>query len=243
MLFHWRKDAKITLYTAVIVVVDVIFNHIYQLFFAGIALAVIAFSLQDTPESFHWPIVNALGNTGHALLHTGFFQLVVKSPVGILKSSVAVEQWMGIRIGFHRTVKRLEYQRIIIVVADHIGYDTTITEIKDRTEIDLVYLNTLIPFELCYIGEPLLVRLVRMEIPVEEVLSHILGILCLPCAAVIVVFNRGLNASGAANTQNALVIDMNMLVVPKVIIDAAVTLVRTRHVNPLYLLRQLFILQ
>ena len=34
--------------------------------------------------------------------------------------------------------------------------DTSITEVEDRAEIDLVHLQPLIPFELCHISQPFL---------------------------------------------------------------------------------------
>ena len=53
---------------------------------------------------------------------------------------------MSVRIGFNRTVKRLENQRVVISVIHHISNNTTVIEIKNGTEIDLVYLDPLIPF-------------------------------------------------------------------------------------------------
>ena len=91
MFFHRRENTKVALHTAVVVVANIIFNHIDQFFSAGKAFAVIAFPFQEAPKALHRPIVNALGHTGHTLRHTGFLQLVVEDSVGILKSSVAME--------------------------------------------------------------------------------------------------------------------------------------------------------
>lgn len=94
-----------------------------------------------------------------------------------------------------------------------------------------------IPFELRHIGKPLLIWPVRMELTVKEVFGYILRILRLPRAAVVVVLNGGFDTFGTADTENAFVVDMNVFVVPKIIIDAAVALVRTVHVDLLNLLR------
>ena len=100
MLLHRCEDAKVALYTVVVVVTDVILNHFDKLFLAGKAFAVIAFPFENAPEPFHRPIVNALSYAGHALLHTGFHQFVMEGAIGVLKTPVAMEQRMGTGIGF-----------------------------------------------------------------------------------------------------------------------------------------------
>ena len=140
-----------------VVVATGVFDHIDQFFLAGKSLAVVPFPFQDTPEAFHRPIVDALGHAGHALRHTGLFQLVMKRAAGILKAPVAMEQRMSVRVGFNGSVKGLENQRVVIPVSYDVRDNTTIIEIEDGTEIYLVYLNTLVPFELCHIGKPFLI--------------------------------------------------------------------------------------
>ena len=167
-------------------------------------LAVISFTLEDAPESFHWPIVDALGHTGHTLRHAGLLQLVMEGSVGVLKASVAMKQRMSVRIGFYGSIKGFENQRIVIPITYHIGNNATVIEIQDRTEIDLMHLYTLIPFEFCYIGKPFLIRLARMEAAVKKILRYVLRILCMPCAAVIVVLDGGLDAFDPADAKNAL---------------------------------------
>ncbi len=101
------------------------------------------------------------------------------------------------------------------------------------------YFYALIPLELRHIGEPLLIGLGGMELTVEQVLCDVLRILYPTCTAVVAVFNGGLNPSGPADTQNALVIHMNVFVVPEIVIDAPVALVRAVHVDLLNLFSQL----
>ena len=104
-----------------------------------------------------------------------------------MKSSVTVKEGIGAGIGFYSAVKGLENQWVVVPIADHIGDNSAIIEIEDRAEVDLVYLNAFIPFEFRYIGQPFLVRLVRMEVAVKEVFSNILRILCPPCSAMVTV--------------------------------------------------------
>ena len=57
---------------------------------AGEPSAVIAFPLQNSPEALHRAVINAMGNTGHTLCHSGLCKFVVEGTVGILKTSVAI---------------------------------------------------------------------------------------------------------------------------------------------------------
>lgn len=91
MLFHGRQDTELALYPASVVIADVILDHIDQSFLAVEPLTVVAFPLEDTPEALHGAIVNAMCNTGHALRHIRFLNLVVKGSVRILESPVTME--------------------------------------------------------------------------------------------------------------------------------------------------------
>ena len=175
--------------------------------------------------------------------HTGFLQLVMEGTVGVLKPSVTMKERMGAGIGFHSPVKGPENQRIVIPVTYDIGDNTTVIEVEDGTEKDLVHLNALIPSKLRDIGRPFLIWLVRMEVAAKNILSYILRILCPPRAAVVTVLDGGLDALGPADTENALVIHVNMFIVPKVVIDAAVAFIRVLHVDLLDLLCDLLVLQ
>ena len=109
MFLHRCQNAQIALYPAVVVVGNVVLNHLHKLFAAGEPLAVISLSFQNAPETFHWTVVNALGNSGHTLLHLGFLQLVVEHSVCVLKTSVAVEQRMCVGVGFYSGIQGVKY--------------------------------------------------------------------------------------------------------------------------------------
>ena len=91
MLLHRREDAEAPLHTSVVVITDVILDHVDQFLLAGEALSVVSLPFQNAPEAFHWSIVNTLGHAGHTLGYAGLLQFVVEGSVGILKSSVAME--------------------------------------------------------------------------------------------------------------------------------------------------------
>ena len=212
MLFHWRQDTQIALHPSGIVITDIVFNHLDEVSLAGEPSAVIALPLQNPPEALHRAIINAVGNTGHTLCHSGLYKFVVEGTVGILKSSVAVKQGMCVRIGLNRLVECFENQRIIVALTERIGHDTPVTEIQNGAQIAFVNLGSLIPLEFCYIGKPLLVGLCSIELPVQKILGKILRILRLPGTSTVVVFHGGAYISGPANTEYPLVIDMNAIV-------------------------------
>ena len=81
------------------------------------------------------------------------------------------------------------------------------------------------PLEFCYVGKPLLIRLVRMKVSIKQILSHKLRILCLSGAAVVAVLDGGLDTLCTANPENALVVHMNVVVMPEIVVDTAVSLV------------------
>ena len=159
-----------------------------------------------------------------------------------MKAAITVEKWMSVRIGLYGPVKGLKDQRIIVAITDHKGNNTTVIEVQNSTEIDLVHLNALIPFELCYIGQPFFVGFLCMKIAVKKILGYILWIFCMPRAAVVVVLDGGFDALSPADAKNSFVVYMNMLVVLQIVIDATVALVRVLHVDLLDLLRNLLVL-
>ena len=200
VLLHRRQDTEISLYTPGVVITDEVLYHLNQIFLAGETLAVITLPFQDTPEALHRAVVDAVRHARHALLHPSLFELVMKCPVRVLKSSVAVEQRMGVRIGLDRFVKGLVYQHVVIALADDIADDAPVTEIENGAEINLVHLYAFVPLEFCHVREPLLVGLICMELTVKKVLCYVLRVLRLPRAAVAAVLDGRLDPLVAADT-------------------------------------------
>ena len=107
----------------------ILLDHLDKLVLAGKLSAVIALPFQDAPEALHRTVVNTMRHTGHTLRHSRLHELVVESAVGVLEPSVAVEQRMRVRIGFHSLVEGFENQRIIVAFAEHIGHDAPVTKV------------------------------------------------------------------------------------------------------------------
>ena len=92
---------------------------------------------------------------------------------------------MRTRVFLQRVVKGLEYQGIVVSVTKYIGNDSAVTQVKDCTQVNLVYCNPFIPFELCNICEPFLVEIICMEITIYDVFCKELGILGMARTAIV----------------------------------------------------------
>ena len=109
MLLDRGQHSESSLVSFVVVVIDVVFDHGYKILATAEALAIVAFSLQNSPESFHRTIVDALGYSGHTLSHAGIFQFGMECPVGVLESPVAVAKRCSSRISSYSPVERSEH--------------------------------------------------------------------------------------------------------------------------------------
>ena len=74
---------------------------------------------------------------------------------------------MSLRICLNSPVKGFVNKWIVIVFTQHIRHDTSVTEIQNGAQIELMYLNAFLPFELCYIGEPFFIRFFCIELAVQ----------------------------------------------------------------------------
>ena len=155
MLFHRGQHAQITLHPSGVVIMDIGLNHLHKLPLAGKPSAVIAFPLQDAPEALHRAVIDAMRHAGHALRHACLHELVVESAVGVLESSVTMEQGMRVRIGFHSLIKGLENQRIVIAFAEHIGHDAPVAKVEDGAQIEFMYHYTVKSLEFRHLSETL----------------------------------------------------------------------------------------
>ena len=94
--------------------------------------------LHNSPETFHWAIVDAMPNAGHGLLHTLLRELELECFTGILEPPVTVEQRGCIRIFANRLLKCVKHQLIVIVSAYDAGDNRPIIEIEDGAQIELL---------------------------------------------------------------------------------------------------------
>ena len=231
MFFQRRQYTEIALDSSAVVVANITLNRLDKRLLAVELLPIVALSLQDSPEALHGSVVDTPAYAGHALYHTGLFQLVVKGSAGVLESPVAVEERMRVRVGRNCPVQGLENQRVIVAFTDHIRHDAPVAQIENGAEIELMYRDPFIPFEFRHIREPFLVGLVRVELPVQEVLGQILRILCVAGTAVAAVLDGGLDPQDAAYAQHPLVVDADAMVVTQAVIDPPVAHLRVFSVD------------
>ena len=149
---------------------------------------------------------------------------------------------MCVRICFYSLIEGLEYKSIVIAVTHDIGNNSPVTEIQDRTQVDLMNFNSIIPFEFCNIGEPLFVGMLCVKLTVQTIICNILRILGLPGASTVVVLNCGFHILCPANSQNPLIVDMETVIMTQIVIDPAISLVRAFYVDFLHCFCNLFIL-
>lgn len=154
MELHRSHDRKATLDAAVVVEINVVCNHLYELRPAGEPVAIVAFPFQDAPEAFHWTVIKAMCHAGHTLLHTCRAQLLVENSACILEALVTVEQWVGLWLSGNGGVKCIKNEFVVVVIANSEGDYPSITKVQNSAEIYLVYFGTHIVFELGHIGQP-----------------------------------------------------------------------------------------
>lgn len=70
-----------------------------------------------------------------------------------------------------------------------------------------------------------------MKLPIQKIFRKVLRVLRLPRAAVAGVLDGRFDAAMPADAQHTLIVHADTLVMPQVVIDAAVALVRAIHVN------------
>ena len=142
-----------------------------------------------------------------------------------------MEDGVGIRICFHCLVKGLKNKRIIITVTNNEGNNATVIQIQNGAQIDFVDISSFVPFELRHIGQPLLVGCLGMEITVQYILCNILRVLGPSCTAVVAVLDGGLDVFLATDPQHPFVVNVDAVVMTKIIVDAAISFVGAFHVD------------
>ena len=136
------------------------------------------------------------------------------------------------RIDGNRLIKRIEDQRVVVAVTDHICDDPPVIEIKDRAKIDfMLVLVLIIPFEFGDICQPFFIGLISCKLPVQDVLSNELRIVCLSGTSVIRVLDRGLDPFLSADPEYAFIVYIDSMITLQIIPYSAIALIRTGHVD------------
>ena len=91
VLFHWGEHSQSALVAFVVVIVDVFGDHLNHLLATGKFMLVVTFSFQNPPESFHWAIVDAFTDSGHALDHPMIKKLLMEHIACVLESPITVK--------------------------------------------------------------------------------------------------------------------------------------------------------
>ena len=212
MILGRRHQMKIPLDPPGVIVVDILLNSSDQVLLGGKSPPIVLLALQDAPEAFHGPIINAVGNSGHALLHVVFLQLRAELSARILESPVTMKQWMSARFQLHSSIKGVQDQRIVIVIPNYVGYDPAVIKIQNSTQIYFVNFDPDVILELCHIGEPFFVWCVSMKIPVKIVPCDVCRIIAAFSTVLRFPFDCRLDVFLSADSQDPFIIDTNFVV-------------------------------
>ena len=148
----------------------VIFNSGNKRITARELFKIVHFGLQNTPPTFHRSVVKTSSNTGHTLDHTRFNKLLVENLVCVLESSVAMEDWLCIRIKTSRFIKCCENQFIVVTVSYLVCNNASVLKVKYCRKVEFLYLRTNLILKLRNVGKPFFKRNGRLEISVKYVL-------------------------------------------------------------------------
>ena len=227
-------DTQTALKAGGIVVGDISSDHVRQGLPAGEPPAIVAFPLEDAPETLHGAVVDAFAHPGHTLSHPGGSQLVMEDLCGVLEPPVAVEEGMGAGVFGNGPVQGIVNQGSVVGIPEGESHDPPVTQVQDGAQVEFPHRGTRMVVEFCHISEPFLVGPVRMEVPVQQVLRCVLGCTAPLGTALSDVLYRRADVQAPADTQGALVIDGCLMVARQVIPDAAVALVRALSVDLLH---------
>ena len=124
------------------------------------------FTLEQSEEVFYHSVVQTVAFTAHALPDTFPLEHPLILFVLVLPTLVRMKNQIGsIRYLLKSLVQHGRYHAQYWSVRDRIADQIAAMQIKNGREIEFLSKQT----ELCHIGNPLLVRLFGMEVPVQQV--------------------------------------------------------------------------
>ena len=159
-----RQALQFCLDPAVVVVIQICNEFQFEVFHGLKFLQVQQFALEQPEEVFYHRIVQTVSLAAHTLANTFLpehllvlFVLVLPALIGMENEVCSIRNFCKCLVQHGR--HHAEHRTIRYGVTDQIAA----AQIKDGREIELLSKQT----ELCHIGDPLLVRPVRMEVPIQ----------------------------------------------------------------------------
>ena len=156
----------------VVVIVDVVVYGCNKLFPVCELPSVVCLSLEDSPESFHRAIVDAVCHSGHAVEASVLLHQAEELLACVLESTVTVAEGMSIRLCIKRIPESLHHDRIVVAVAYPVCDYAPVIEIEDCAEVYLVHISIIVILEFRDICEPFLIGFRGCEFPVEYVVGN-----------------------------------------------------------------------
>ena len=161
-----RQALKLCLDTAVIVVVKIVNQLGFELFKGLKFLQIQQLTFQQPKEILNHRIVQTVTLAAHTLLNAFLLQQPLVPLVLILPALVGMENEIGAvrylyKGFFHHFSYHGQHRMVVNRVADNI----TAVKIKDGREVQLLPKQV----ELCDVGHPLLVGLVRLKVALQKI--------------------------------------------------------------------------
>ena len=122
-------------------------------------------------------------------------------------------------------IQRIKNEFVVVSVTNNVADDSPVTQIKDRTQIELVDNWTFTPLELYYIGQPLFVGMPRPELSVQKILCCYLRVRGISGTALLSEFYGRLDMKHLAEIQDTFVAGSDIVVLFQIITDAAMSFV------------------
>jgi len=103
------------------------------------------------------------------LYHSGFVQPGFELLTGILKTSITMEQRVGVGVFGDGQIEGVKYELIVVAPAHGERDNASVFEVENCAQIQLCIISVL---EFRDVGQPLLVKLFSREITVEDVIRR-----------------------------------------------------------------------
>ena len=161
-----RQALQFCLDPAVVVVIQIYNELLFEVFHGLKFLQVQQFALEQPKEILYHSVVQTVAFPAHALLNTFLLEHSLILLVLVLPALVRMkDQPSSIRYLLKSLIQHSRNHTQNRTVGDGIADQIAAAQIKDGREIELLSKQT----ELCHIRDPFLIRLVRVEIPIQQI--------------------------------------------------------------------------
>ncbi len=158
----------------------------------------------------------------------------MENSTGVLEPTITVKEWMSVWLNGHSGVKGVKYELIVVAVPNSVGDNSSVIDVQNGAEIELVNFGPDMVFELRYVCKPFCIGRVGVELAAKVVLRHIFRRRRAAGTAVLSELDGRLDAYRTTDTKDAFVIDMNIMPPIQLVAYPAVAHIRISFMNFLH---------